>query len=162
MACPYFCPTRRLEAPAWRGKIRPPLGDAFEGECRARADEPHLPPRTLLLEGCNLGYAARQCRRFPEGDGPDAVRFCLQADTEEEVRIDYVLERGHLPFEHGRLAYDRALKSWKGLQAGSLLERQAGAYLESYLAWTADNHPNGEVKKAKRKRAAAASRDESR
>jgi len=134
MACPYFCPTQRLQAAGWRGRIRPPLGDLYEGECHARPKEIYRPGGTVLLEGCNLGYAAQQCRRFP-AEGPEAVRFCVREDNEGEVRIDYVMERAHLPYEHGGLVYDRGLKSWTGLQAGSLLQRQAQAYVESYLAW---------------------------
>jgi hypothetical protein len=135
MACPYFCPTQRLAAPGWRGKIRPPLGDLYEGECHARPQEIQQTGGAVLIEGCNFGYAARQCRRFPAVEGPDAVRFCVREDAGGEVRIDYVLERAHLPFEHGGVVYDRALQTWTGTPAGSLLRRQAQAYLESYLTW---------------------------
>jgi hypothetical protein len=135
MACPYFCPTRRLEGPAWRSKVRPPLGDAYEGECHARPEQIHQPTREVLVEGCNLGYAAQHCKRFPAGEGPEAVRFCVRADSGAAVSLDYVLERAHLPYEHGHLVYDRGRKSWSGLPAGSLLERQAQTYLESYLSW---------------------------
>jgi hypothetical protein len=135
MACPYFCPTQRLEAPGWRGKIRPPLGDLYEGECHARPKEIQQAGGAMLIEGCNFGYAARQCGRFPGAEGPDAVRFCVREDAAGEVRVDYVMERAHLPFAHGGLVYDRALRTWTGAPAGSLLQRQAQAYLESYLAW---------------------------
>jgi hypothetical protein len=135
MACPYFCPTQRLQAAGWRGRIRPPLGDLYEGECHARPKEINRPGGAVLIEGCNYGYAASQCGRFPGEGAPDAVRFCVHQDLDGRVRIDYVLERAHLPHEHGRVVFDRATKAWAGLRAGSLLERQAQAYLESYLAW---------------------------
>jgi hypothetical protein len=135
MACPYFWPTQRLQAAGWRGKIRPPLGDLYEGECHARAREIHSPGGAVLLECCNFGYAARQCRRFPAQEGPEAVRFCVREDAEGKVHLDYVMERAHLPYEHGGIVYDRGLRAWTGLQAGSLLERQAQAYVESYLTW---------------------------
>jgi hypothetical protein len=141
MACPYFCPTQRLEAPGWRGKIRPPLGDLYEGECHARPKEIQQTGGAVLIDGCNFGYAARQCRRFPDVEGPDAVRFCVREDAAGEVRMDYVLERAHLPFEHGGLVYNRALQTWTAAPSGSLapaaslLRRQAQAYLESYLIW---------------------------
>jgi hypothetical protein len=124
-----------LEPSEWRSRIRPPLGDAYEGECHARPSEVHQPARALLLEACNLGYASLQCSRFPRQAEAEAVRFCVRSDTGVEVRIDYVLERAHLPSKHGPIVYDRRLKSWEGLEAGSLMERQAQAYLESYLIW---------------------------
>jgi hypothetical protein len=135
MACPYFCPTRRLDASEWRSRIRPPLGDAYEGECHARPARIHQPARALLLEGCNLGYASSLCSRFPAEAEAEAVRFCVCSDDGVVVAINYVLERAHLPCSHGPIAYDRRLQRWQGIEAGSLMERQAGAYLESYLAW---------------------------
>jgi hypothetical protein len=140
MACPYFCPTQRLEGPAWRSKIRPPLGDVYAGECQARPEQSHVPDRDVL-EVCNLGYAARQCPRFPASGGPEAVRFCVQDDQGGIVSIRYVLERAHLPFEHGCLLYDRARKDWAEPRAGALLQRQAQAYLESYLNWKEGKSP---------------------
>jgi hypothetical protein len=143
MACPYFCPTQRLDAAGWRSRIRPPLGDLYEGECHARPREIGRPSGAVLLEGCNLGYAARQCERFPSEEGPDAVRFCVRDDAAGKVRIDYVLEQAHLPYEHGGLVYDRGLHAWTGLRAGSLLQRQAQAYLESYLTWKDGDRTRG-------------------
>jgi hypothetical protein len=125
-----------MERPARRGKIRPPLGDFYEGECHARPAEIHRPESSLQVEACNFGYAARQCGCFPDADGPEAVRFCVREDTGSEVRIDYVLERKHLPFAHGSVIYERRGKTWAGvLPPRSLLQRQAQAYLESYLRW---------------------------
>jgi hypothetical protein len=115
--------------------VRPPLGDAYDGQCHAQPGQIHQPTREVLVEACNLGYAAQQCRRFPADDGPEAVRFCVQADSGVRVSIDYVLERAHLPYEHGHLHFDRGRNTWSGLSAGSLLQRQAQAYLESYLTW---------------------------
>jgi hypothetical protein len=155
MACPYFCPTQRLEAAGWRGKIRPPLGDIYEGECHARPTETHRPGGAVLLEGCNLGYAAGHCGRFPAEDGPEAVRFCVREDSGGAVRIDYVLERGHLPYQHGGLVYDRGLGTWAGVPAGSLLQRQAQAYLESYLIWKDGDQAKGRSQKARGRSRAA-------
>jgi hypothetical protein len=155
MACPYFCPTQRLQAAGWRGKIRPPLGDLYEGECHARPNEIQRPGGAVLIEGCNFGYAGSQCGRFPGEGAPDAVRFCVREDVGGEVRIDYVLERAHLPHEHGRVVFDRATKAWTGLQAGSLLERQAQAYVESYLAWKDGDPAKSKPQTAKRKTLAA-------
>ena len=154
MACPYFCPTQRLEAPG-RGKVRPPLGDLYEGECQARPKEIHQPAGAVLIEGCNLGYAARQCGRFPGGEGPEAVRFCVREDSGSQVRIDYVLERAHLPFQHGGVVYDRGLRTWTGVAAGSLLQRQAQAYVESYLVWKDGDPAKSKPQEAKGKGLAA-------
>lgn len=135
MACPYFRPTRRLESSEWRSRIRPPLGDPYEGECHACPADIHQPPREQVLESCNLGYASKQCDCFPAEAEAEAVRFCVRSDTGTEVQIDYVFERDHLPVRHGPIVYDRALQCWKGIEGSGLLERQAQAYLDSYLAW---------------------------
>lgn len=158
MACPYFYPAQRLEPPEWRGKIRPPLGDLYGGECHARPSEVHHPEGSLLIEGCNFGYAGRQCGRFPGGEAPDAVRFCVREDTGSEVRIDYVLERAHLPFAHGRTVYERRGGTWAGLPRGELLQRQAQAYMESYLRWKDDEPARGKPQAAGSNSAAAGGR----
>jgi hypothetical protein len=146
MACPYFCPTRRLSPSEWSSRIRPPLGDAYEGECHARPAEIHQPARALLLEACNLGYASHQCRRFPQQAEAEAVRFCVRSDIAAEVKIDYVFEQAHLPGRQGTLVYGQN-KSWSGVETGSLLERQAQAYLESYLAWKESGKPTAAAQK---------------
>ncbi len=155
MACPYFCPTRRLQAAQWRGRFRPPLGEIYEGECHARPGDVSRPSGELLIEGCNFGYAAGRCGRFPAADGPEAVRFCVREDAGGVVRLDYAVERAHLPHEHGRAVYDRALNGWTGLREGSLLERQARAYVESYLAWKDGGAPPSASSTAKGKGLAA-------
>ena len=132
MACPYFFPAEPLPWSRWPGKLRPPLGELYGGECRARSD-PLSPSERLLVDCCNLGYARTECSRFPNGDGPDAVRFGLSADDGRIVAVAYVVERVHLPLRHGTLRYCRASKTWSGLDADRLLARQAEAYLASYL-----------------------------
>ena len=132
MACPYFCPSEPLPWTKWPGKLRPPLGALYRGECRA-ASEPFLPSERLLVDYCNLGYARIECKRFPNGEGPDAVRFGLSADDGRTVVVAYVVERVYLPLRHGTLRYCRATKSWSDLNVDGLLARQAEAYLVSYL-----------------------------
>jgi hypothetical protein len=73
---------------------------------------------------CNLGYARGECPRFPQGDGPDAVRFTISGDDAAGVHVYYVMERNHLPFAHGSLG--------EGAGADPTLARQAAAYVESY------------------------------
>ncbi|MEX2300984.1 MAG: hypothetical protein WD733_08620 [Bryobacterales bacterium] len=156
MACPYFSPTRRLNASEWRSRIRPPLGEAYEGECHARPTQIYQPARALLLEGCNLGYASSLCSRFPAEAEAEAVRFCVCSDDGAVVAINYVLERAHLPCKHGPIAYDRRFQRWQGIEAGSLMERQAQAYLESYLAWKDGDKTKGAAQKSEAKGLAAA------
>ena len=105
---------------------RLPLGDPYSGYCRARADGT-VPGETALRDLCNQGYARNSCAEFPSGDGPDAVRFCIASDTEEIVRILFIVESNHLPYRHGALEY-----SCHSETGEEVLQRQAHAYLESY------------------------------
>ena len=157
MACPYFRPRGPLPWSKWPGKLRPPLGDLYGGECRARG-QPFSPSEQLLVNCCNMGYAGAECSRFPSGEGPEAVRFGVTGDDGRTVEIAYVVERGHLPIRHGKLRYCRDSSTWSGLNvdilnadilnadtlnadilnadglnAETLLVRQAEACLASYL-----------------------------
>ena len=142
MACPYFRPRGPLPWSKWPGKLRPPLGDLYGGECRVRG-EPFSPSEQLLVNCCNMGYVGAECSRFPSGEGPEAVRFGVTGDDGRTVEIAYVVERGHLPIRHGKLRYCRDSSTWSGLNADilnvdglnaeTLLVRQAEACLASYL-----------------------------
>ena len=55
-----------------------------------------------------MGYARGSCPRFPAGDGPDAARFTISADSGEALRVYYVLERDHHPWSHGPLEFSGA------------------------------------------------------
>ena len=142
MACPYFRPRGPLPWSKWPGKLRPPLGDLYGGECRVRG-EPFSPSEQLLVNCCNMGYAGAECSRFPNDEGPEAVRFGVAGDDGRTVEIAYVVERGHLPIRHGTLRYCRDSSTWSGLNADilnvdginaeTLLARQAEACLASYL-----------------------------
>jgi hypothetical protein len=105
-----------------------PLGELWSGECRAVPGA----PRTADHACCNMGYARGSCERFPEDAGPDAVRFSICRHEGEAVSIQYVLERDHLPFAHGRLEHPAVTES-------ELLTRQARAYVESYLRRKKEN-----------------------
>ena len=133
MACPYFCPTDPLPASTWPSKLRPPLGEPYAGVCRARQGEDFRPGEDFLIDVCNLGYPALTCTRFPSQAGPDAVRFSVMADDDRVVRIAYVLEKGHASYENGFLQYDRGANRWSSGKVQPLLQRQADAYLNSYL-----------------------------
>jgi hypothetical protein len=129
MACPWFYPLERLGA----ARSIMPLGDAWEGECRASGGEASVPDRARLLESCNMGYARPACPRFPENGGPDAVRFAVAAHREGRVRLDCVHEKDYLPFGRAALDWDLAGGRFGAPPADALLARQAWAYLSSYL-----------------------------
>ncbi|MEI9970944.1 MAG: hypothetical protein WDO73_02210 [Ignavibacteriota bacterium] len=75
MACPYFHAVKpRAQTDSSRSAMLP-LGDAWDGVCRAHPESPSNPDETTLQSCCNMGYARGCCPRFPAGDGPDAARL---------------------------------------------------------------------------------------
>ncbi len=93
MPCPYFLPREPLKDTRWAIPPRAPLGVLCSGECHADA------PTPAEHDLCNIGYARGVCDRFP-ADGPvDAVRFHARGEG-----LLYVLERDHVPVEHGMLS----------------------------------------------------------
>ena len=112
-----------------------PLGDRWEGVCRAARDAPRNPGDSVL-HLCNMGYARGQCPHFPAGDGPDSVRFTVRGSGNGLVSLYYSIERDHHPFAHGPLVYSTASGTLTDPPAGETLDRQARAYAESYL-WRA-------------------------
>jgi len=122
VSCPYFYPTESRG-----GSALLPLGASWAGECRTNAARPEPVEETSL---CNLGYARGRCPRFPEGEGPDAVRFTILGEEPGGgARLYYVVERDHHPFAHGALEESAG---GIGNAPAPLLARQASAYLESY------------------------------
>ena len=121
MSCPYFDPVQRRTSASERAAMLP-LGDSWSGVCRA-AGAAMEPDEVTLNQYCSLGYARGCCGHFPEGDGPDAVRFHIASD-DGELRIRYVVERNHHPYAHGIIA--------AGASTAAVLDRQANAYAESY------------------------------
>jgi len=132
MACPYFYPVERRGRAAAAQDALLPLGDSWAGVCRAIPDLPSPPDEAILRPLCNLGYARGSCARFPNGEGPDAVRFTISRDDGPVIGIYYVVERDHHPFAHGRLEYSVATGVFDRRPAGEIVERQAQAYVESY------------------------------
>jgi len=128
MCCPYFDPVSPQVADSGPELAMLPLGDLWAGVCRAAPEAPWPPDHAPQL-CCNMGYARGACARFPAEDGPDAVRFTVNAENGGTIRLYHVIERDHHPFAHGPLAYTPADAS----PAGSLLTRQAQAYAQSYL-----------------------------
>jgi hypothetical protein len=130
MACPYFYP---VEARA--GSATLPLGGWWKGVCLAVPGAPQAEAEGggECDKNCNLGYARGECVRFPAGEGPDAVRFTISSHENTAIRIDYVVERDHHPFAHGRLEYSTAAAGFAMPPETATLGRQAQAYVESYL-----------------------------
>jgi len=110
-----------------------PLGASWAGTCRALPDHSCQPDEGVVRSLCNLGYARGVCARFPAGEGPDAVRFTISADDGECLRIFYVIERDHLPFSHGPMAYSLSRGAFDQPAPGEIISRQAQAYVASYL-----------------------------
>jgi len=133
MACPYFFPTKRLAEAAWPKHPRLPLGDPYTGICRADPMHEQMPPVETLRECCNVGRANGRCSHFPKKHrGPDAFRYSVAEDTADLIRIFYVAERAHGTAEHGSIEYETATGLFRD-GPSETLEKQARAYLESYL-----------------------------
>jgi hypothetical protein len=108
-----------------------PLGDMWEGECGA--PQGGIPDAPTSRQFCNMGYSRGRCGAFPEGDGPDAVRFALEAADGPLLRIAYALERGHFPFELGMVECS-AESGEVARRSGTWdVSPQAHAYALSYL-----------------------------
>jgi hypothetical protein len=132
MACPYFDPVRPRTIALGAPGAMLPLGDDWLGLCCATG-QPWEPDQTSLATLCNLGYARGSCPRFPEGDGPDAVRFTISRDDGRSVQVCYAIERDHHPFAHGGLEFSRAAAAFTAPPPAEILHRQARAYVTSYL-----------------------------
>jgi hypothetical protein len=131
MCCPYFHPLEPQARGAGPEAAALPLGDRWSGVCRAAPDA--WEPDDATLRFCNLGYARSGCARFPQADGPDAVRFTMRGDDGLRLRIYYVVERDHHPWAHGALEYSPADGRLAEAPAGDNLRHQAESYARSYL-----------------------------
>jgi hypothetical protein len=133
MACPYFdAVSPRSQTDRSRSAMLP-LGDAWDGVCRAAPDSPSTPDETTLVSYCNMGYARGCCARFPAGDGPDAARFTISAGGAATLHVYYVLERDHHPWAHGQLEFSREGAALADQPVSAATLGLARAYLESYL-----------------------------
>ncbi len=110
-----------------------PLGDAWDGVCRAVPDQPWRPDHSTLLPFCNIGYARGACAHFPSESSPDAVRFALRSDDNVSIRLDYVVEHDHHPLAYGRIEYSLSNRCFLDASCGEGVTRQARAYIQSYL-----------------------------
>jgi hypothetical protein len=111
-----------------------PLRSLWSGNCHAEAGVSfEQADEHLLSDCCNMGYARGKCSRFPEGPGPDAVRFTVVRDAGRMVLLSFAIEQDHLPYAQGALEYSRADQAFIASHPNPVVEKQAVAYLASYL-----------------------------
>jgi hypothetical protein len=123
-------PVSRWDEDVWIHAPRLPLLDKYRGVCRAAVD-PLIPSDVHQDELCNRGYAGRRCDHFPHGSA-DAARFSVVADRGSSLSLVYILEKDHLPDQHGKLEYWIAESRLEG-EGTSLLHAQARAFVQGYL-----------------------------
>jgi hypothetical protein len=133
MACPYFHAVKPRSQTGNSRSAMLPLGDAWDGLCRAVTGSPCEPDEITLLSFCNMGYARGCCSRFPPGDGPDAVRFTIAGDQPGALHLYYVVERDHHPWSHGPLEFSRAANAFLTPPPGETTLQLARAYVARYL-----------------------------
>ncbi len=134
MSCPYFYPVQPRAEDADSRAAMLPLGNFWQGLCRAVPGESCAPHQDVVRPLCHLGYARGQCPRFPANDaGADAVRFTVRADDGALLHLYYVLERDHHPLAHGSLEYSRRGAAFAQTPLDPIVCRQAEAYVSSYL-----------------------------
>ena len=133
MSCPYFYPSAPRSLPSDPKAAMLPLGGDWAGICRTAPEHNWQPDAAMLRPLCNLGYARGVCDRFPDDEGPDAVRFTISSDDGATLRLYYVVERNHHPFAHGALTWPYAIAAFAEPPESLTLHRQACAYVESYL-----------------------------
>jgi hypothetical protein len=132
VACPYFYPVARIDDGAWIQPPRLPLGGPYSGFCRAADGDPFEPGESALRECCNIGYARGRCARFPVQAGVDALRFSIEADTDNIIEIVFVREREWSPTGYGRAQWRTGTVTCdEGLDP--LIERQMEVFVANYL-----------------------------
>ncbi len=133
MPCPYFLPAEKL---LWASAPILPLGDAHQGSCLADPAQAKPPPAEALVDLCNLGYARGRCPRFPQDEGPDAIRFAVVKDADGVISISWVRERDHHPFDHGVLDCRNDCLLTPAAPLPEVAIGQVQAYVASYLRRT--------------------------
>src|SRR5579862_5854447 len=133
MACPFFLPVRMLDQSTWVRAPRLPLGDPYAGTCHVDPADVVELAESRQRELCNCGYARGRCDRFPNDSAADAVRFSITGEEPGTIWLVYIVEKDHVPAEHGALEYRIPSGQLNGPHTSELLSRQAVAFLESYL-----------------------------
>jgi hypothetical protein len=133
VACPFFKPLGPLEQGPWERPPRLPLGDPYYGDCLANPSDPFAATESSQRELCNCGYARGRCEHFPDNSAGDAVRFSISDDARGRLQMVYVIEKDHVPIEHGPLEYAIERAAFAESQISAALETQASAFVMSYL-----------------------------
>ncbi len=111
---------------------RLPLGDFYDGECRASA-ETYAPTGDAIRTFCSNGYGRGDCDRFPQGSPVDAVRFHI-ADTKPDTwRVQFILEKGCWPAGDGVLEYSKRDRQFLGSHSDAIVQKQAEVFVDSLL-----------------------------
>jgi len=80
-----------------------------------------------------MGYARDRCPRFPQGSGPDSVRFHIARDADQMILVSFAIEKDHYPESRGVLPFSRKAVAFLTGHPNPLLEAQARAYVAGYL-----------------------------
>jgi len=124
-------PTERTDDLAWIHPSRLPLGTGWTGHCTAPGHEGEVPSDHQIRDCCNLGYASA-CPFRPVEREFDSIRFAILRETDQHIMVCYVLEKDHLPAQHGTLAYDKASACLQS-HPDPRLHKMAECYLASYF-----------------------------
>jgi hypothetical protein len=90
-------------------------------------------PDDACLALCNLGYARGTCARFPSSTPADAARFAIARDGGHFLVIQFALERGHRPLDHGEIQYRLAEDVFHPPLPDTPFAAQLRAYAASFL-----------------------------
>lgn len=121
-----------MESDAFVIPPRLPLGEFYDGECRARS-EAYFPEAEAIRSFCSNGYGRGHCERFPADSDVDAVRFHIADSQPGVLRVQFVLEKGCWPASDGVLEYSKTDNRFLATHSDPIVQRQAEAFLDSYL-----------------------------
>jgi hypothetical protein len=133
MACPWFFPQQPIPQNGAGPAPRTPLGELWSGLCRAPGQHSEA-----ATDACNTGYARGRCPRFPEDSADDAIRFHVDHENGDLIRLQYIYERQWWPAGHGTLEYSRSLHAIDAGAGSDLLRQQAAAFAASWVRKTAE------------------------
>ena len=91
------------------------------------------PDEDRLRKFCNLGYGSGSCDRFPSDSNCDAARFHVAKDAGQLIHIQYIFEKSCWPLRQGSLEYSVNSNRFSLSCSEEIVERQAAAFVESYL-----------------------------
>ncbi len=87
----------------------------------------------MLIKACNLGHGRHYCGRFPQTAQADAVRFHVSESTKSLIQLQCILENECRPAGHCAIEYSKRDGAFLRKHQNAVIQRQAEAFLESYL-----------------------------